>query len=279
MSPQLDLARYLLIPGRDLLVIVGKANIRSDSVARIFSILESQKIKILRIYASASDEEGFADLVVFMDVTDATIPSESVGRVSESLGLIKVEKVVMSPIKGFIADTASYPVVADSFRAVIFRKPGYRELLEGIREYFGKSGDSFLYHIGYRTGLAYGKNHRKFAESLKIQDPALIYKDISSTLFQWAGFGRMNVQELDQERGTIIVYDSFECELGKGRSIPYSQFVRGLLAGVLSELFGKGFNVMEEACIAKGDPSCKFVVKAMPRRSRPNLNYQKYTNA
>lgn len=38
-----------------------------------------------------------------------------------------------------------------------------------------------------------------------------------------------------------------------------------MIAGVLSELFGRAYNVVEEACIAKGDPVCRFRVKAMPQ--------------
>jgi len=60
------------------------------------------------------------------------------------------------------------------------------------------------------------------------------------------------------------VHNSFECELGKYRSIPYSRFVRGIIAGTLSELFGRSFNVVEEECIAKGDRLCKFMVRSLP---------------
>ncbi|MCX8182794.1 MAG: hypothetical protein N3D12_06745, partial [Candidatus Methanomethyliaceae archaeon] len=72
------------------------------------------------------------------------------------------------------------------------------------------------------------------------------------------GFGRMDILEFEHDRAVIQVYDSFECELGKGRVVPYSHLVRGIIAGTLSEIFEKGFTVVEEACIAKGDPSCKF---------------------
>ena len=61
------------------------------------------------------------------------------------------------------------------------------------------------------------------------------------------------------------MHDSFECELGKGRVIPYSQFIRGIIASTLSELFGRTYNVIEDSCIAKGDPVCRFVPKAIQK--------------
>ncbi|MEM4217644.1 MAG: V4R domain-containing protein, partial [Candidatus Methanomethylicaceae archaeon] len=65
--------------------------------------------------------------------------------------------------------------------------------------------------------------------------------------------------------GVIVVKDSFECELGKNSATVYSQFVRGIIAGVLAELFGYGFNVVEEECIARGDRVCRFRVRALPK--------------
>ncbi|MGC8936636.1 MAG: V4R domain-containing protein [Candidatus Methanomethylicaceae archaeon] len=73
----------------------------------------------------------------------------------------------------------------------------------------------------------------------------------------------MQINELTQEHGEIIIHDSFECELGKHRAIPYSQFIRGIIAGILAELFGKRFNVVEEECIAKHDPACRLSIKPL----------------
>jgi predicted hydrocarbon binding protein len=95
-------------------------------------------------------------------------------------------------------------------------------------------------------------------------------------MFQWAGFGKMHVKSLSQDHGEIEVQDSFECELGRGRVTAYSQFVRGIIAGILAELFGKGFNIVEEGCIAKGDPVCRFVVKTMPLLAERSFASQKH---
>ncbi|MEM3882432.1 MAG: V4R domain-containing protein [Candidatus Methanomethyliaceae archaeon] len=127
------------------------------------------------------------------------------------------------------------------------------------------TSNSFLYHVGFKTGTGFGRLHMETAEKVGLKDPVQIYRNISAAMFQWAGFGVMEVEELTADGGVIMVKDSFECELGKNSATVYSQFVRGMIAGILSELFGYGFNVAEEECIAKGDQVCRFRVRALPK--------------
>ncbi|MEM3389439.1 MAG: 4-vinyl reductase [Candidatus Bathyarchaeia archaeon] len=263
MSKPLDLGRFHILPGRRLVFIVGEVDTRSGSVARLLSLLEKERIRVCSACVHIDGER--ARLLAFLDVTDSVIPVEEIGRAPEAFGLMKVEAVVKSPAEGFAADAVSSPLTAGSERAVIFRETGYRELLAGIREYYGASGENFLYHIGFRAGMGFGRLHREAAEKLGIRDPELIYKTISTSMFQWAGFGRMQVVEFKQDHGELMVYDSFECKLGKRRSVTYSHFVRGIIAGVLAELFGRAYNVVEEECIAMGAPACRFKVRALPK--------------
>ncbi|MEM4233691.1 MAG: V4R domain-containing protein [Candidatus Methanomethylicaceae archaeon] len=263
MVYQLDLSRFLVLPGRRLMAIIGKVNMKSDAVARLFSLMEREQIKICKAFASLDGE--CARILAFLDVTDSTVPVDDIGKASEALGLIKIEMIIKSPVDGFIIDRASHPLVAGQYRTILLRSPGYEEFLLGIREWFGRSGEDFLYHIGYRVGMGHVSFHKELAEKIGIKDPVQTYKNISAAMFQWAGYGVLEVEELTADGGVIVVRDSFECELGKNSATVYSQFVRGIIAGILAELFGYGFNVVEEECIAKGDQVCRFKLKAMPQ--------------
>ncbi|MEM3390412.1 MAG: 4-vinyl reductase [Thermoproteota archaeon] len=213
----------------------------------------------------SSWEAQHSKVLLILDVTDSALSAEEMISELERLELMKVEKVIKPPVEGFVADTASHPLVAGPSRAIILRETGYRELLVGIRECFGASGENFLYHIGFRAGMGFGSLHRETAEKIGLKDPVQIYRNISAAMFQWAGFGILEVEELTADGGVIVVKDSFECSLGKRRSANYSQFVRGIIAGVLSELFGRAYNVAEEECIAMGAPACRFRVRAFPK--------------
>ncbi|MBC7113535.1 MAG: hypothetical protein H5T34_05935 [Candidatus Methanomethyliales bacterium] len=263
MPHTLDLARYIVCPGRRLVGVLAKVKTSSKMIAGLFN--EAAKSNILVQHVSLTPLEGTeaATALIFLDMTDSKIdPEEFFGELQRA-GLIDVLEVIRSPVNGLIIDTATDLLIARPTRAVILRETGYRELLAGMREYYGQSGEAFLYHIGFRFGMGLARFHKEIAEKVALKNPVQIYENISTALFQWAGFGRIEIQDLTQDRGTILVYNSFECELGKYRAIPYSQFIRGIIAGTLSELFGRRFNVVEEECIAKGDQLCKFKVKSL----------------
>ena len=265
MNVPLDLGRLLVCPGRRLMGVVGKVITRSDVIARMLTDLESYSIKLRQIYMSSIDNTVQSRALIFLDTTESKTSLVELFRQYERHELIEVEAVLTSPIDGFLSDTISHPPTVIGGRSVIMRDEIYRGLLVGLREWFGAGGENFLYHIGYRTGLAFGELHRETAVRLGITDPIQIYENISRVMFQWAGFGILDVKNLTPDGGEILVHDSFECELGKGRVIPYSHFVRGIIAGTLSELFGRTYNVIEASCIAKGDPVCRFVAKAIQK--------------
>jgi len=266
MDRPLELKRFLVCPGKRLVGVVMKVKIKSDVIAWLLSDLESRGIKVRQVCMSSLEDAQYARLFVFLDTTGSATPVDEVLRQYEREGLIEIEKMITSPIEGFMSDTFHFPLTAAGVRSIIIRQPGYREMMVGLREWFGAGGEAFLYHVGFRTGLAFVGLHREAAGKLGIADPIQIYKYISAPMFQWAGFGIPEVKDFDSDGGEILVYDSFECELGKGRVIPYSQFVRGIIAGVLSELFGRAYNVTEESCIAKGDPVCRFIAKVIQKK-------------
>ncbi|MEM3433836.1 MAG: V4R domain-containing protein [Candidatus Methanomethyliaceae archaeon] len=207
-----------------------------------------------------------AHIFLVLHITDCSVPLEEVVEELERSGTMYSVRAYLSPVEGFIADVASHPLLAGNNRVVILRDSGYRELLAGLREWFGTNGTSFLYHVGFRAGSGFGRLHMETAEKVGLKDPVQIYRNISAAMFQWAGFGVMEVEELTADGGVIVVRDSFECELGKNSATVYSQFVRGMIAGVLAELFGYGFNVVEEECIARGAPTCRFRVRALHKK-------------
>jgi predicted hydrocarbon binding protein len=264
LSAPMDLGRFLFLPRRRLVGVALKLTLKPEVLARLFSDHERYNIKIKHLFISSLDTSRLS-VIVFLDVTDSKIQIEDLLDQHEKLGLIEVQKVIKSPVEGFVADTFSLPLTAFGPRAVIFRECLYKELFLGLRRWFSRGSETFLYEVGCAAGLSFGKTHKEQAKGVGLEDPVQIYTHISTAIFQWAGFGRIEVRELTPEGGNILVYDSFECELGKGSVMPYSQFVRGIIAGTLSELFGRTYNVTEESCIAKGDPVCRFVAKAIQK--------------
>lgn len=255
--PDFDIGRVLVLPGRRIGGLVLRINSKSDVIVKAVTTAQRQNVVIRYMSLSPiSPEEN--RMILFLDLTESRVKIEDVAAELEAIASLKVEGIIRPTVEGFISDTFSDRLVSSGTRIIILRELGYMELLRGIRQSFGAGGEAFLYHIGFMSGVGFAKIHKRFAEAIGIKEPAEIYQKISKTMFQWAGFGRVEVKFLGPEHIEVFVYNSFECELGRGRAIPYSHFVRGIIGGTLGELFERPFTVTEIRCIAKGDPYCQF---------------------
>ena len=282
MYNSLDLRRFLVYPRRQLMGVRGVVRNGFGIISELTTIMSKHKIilrqALVSCYGDGCENEKYKSkingsitesqetlILAFLDITEADVsPEEIIAELKSTNTFVELE-VIMPLVDGMIADTLSHPLKAGSDRIIILSEHCYRGLLTEIRKLFGTGGDVLLYHTGFTTGVEFAKLHREIAELVNLKEPEEIFKKVSATMFQWAGFGKMHVKSLSQDHGEIEVQDSFECELGRGRVTAYSQFVRGIIAGILAELFGKRFNIVEEGCIAKGDPVCRFVAKAIQK--------------
>ncbi|MGC8936868.1 MAG: V4R domain-containing protein [Candidatus Methanomethylicaceae archaeon] len=233
--------------------------IGASSFVQLTSILKDHNIIIRQLLSSTL--EGHDDeimVLLFLDISSANLDTNKLLEELNNTESLKVLEVIKPTVEGFIVDTVSSPIVAGKSRVIILRDLGYCGLLTEIRRLFGTGGEALLYHVGFNMGLGFAKLHKDLAYKIGIKDPSKIYQQISCRLFQWAGFGRKEAVEISPNHATINVYNSFECESCRDSVRPYSQLVRGIIAGTLAELFNKGFNVVEDMCVAKGDPYCRF---------------------
>lgn len=258
MPHPLDLSRCARLPNRELAEVLIKLKNESSDVPKTYEVFRNCNAKPIFYIVYHLNEMPHA--LVFLDLTDANVAIDDVVQEMKRKE-IEVLEFSKPKIKGVIIDDISFPLMAGRSRIVIFRDLAYSSMMQGIRERFGSGGEALLYHIGFESGKGFGRLHREFAKSIGIEDPFEIFNKISSSFFQWAGFGIMKVVELKEEGGILVVHDNFECEIMKNRSKkPYSQFIRGVITGVLNELFNKEVSVVEDTCLAKGDDICRFKV-------------------
>jgi len=97
---------------------------------------------------------------------------------------------------------------------------------------------------------------RKITIGIKDKGNVLAYLSYMKESMNW---GKMSFQDVDLENGTgkIRVSNSFESLVGKYTQ-PSCHFLRGFLAGFLSELFDRDISVAEVKCAGKGDVQCEF---------------------
>ncbi len=257
-----DIGRFLVRPGRKLYGFLVKSRVKPGVLSKLSAIPAEHNVVILYLVYSPDQSGETVTALAFLDFTNANISPEELARKAKQYDFVEEVIVIKPKVKGFIADTASNPLTIGGDRAIIFRKPGYKGLLADIRK-FGPGIEAFLYYLGVEAGLELGKKHKETAKKLGIVNPEEIFRVISESMFNCVGFGLMETVEIRARPPYAIVrvHNCFECELGIGTGKPFSHLVRGMIAGVLTELLGVKMTATETKCIAEGDPYCEFEVK------------------
>ncbi|MEM3881054.1 MAG: V4R domain-containing protein [Candidatus Bathyarchaeia archaeon] len=256
-----EVGRFLLLPGRKLCGFLIQTREERGSFKRVLNIAAKYNaiLKIAHFYVA----EGTKVIKVFFDLTDCTISPEKlqneIGNVESVLAVTKIS----SKIEGFIADTLSNPLLISGARTILLRTPGYEGLIKRVRERFGSAADAFLYYQGIEVGMEYAKNHREIANKLGVTDPQIIFEDISLSMLECMGMGKTEIvgHKANPTHIQIRIYNSFECEAARQAKQPYSQLLRGVIAGMITELYKTKVTAKELKCIAKGDKYCEFEVK------------------
>jgi len=257
----LDLGRIVFLEGdKKMYGIALETDYGESVVRRLGEIAESKGVVTRFIQVSmAEPSENLAKTIVFLDFSNASITPDEALRLVRKQPFVKNAYLITPNPEGILYDNHFFPLVVGERRAVIFRRRVYESLFKGIREKFGTAGEAMLYYQGFTIGQrmcqAYGEDHglkdpRELTELLMIDAKTL-------------GWGILEFAEINPEAGEarIRVYQGFECEIGKGSEAPYGHFVRGILAGFFTQIFGEEAKAVETKCIATGDPYCEYTIK------------------
>lgn len=262
MSLALEIARLLLLPGRKICGLMYEMEVDPTICEEIAGTLTKHGVVPILCQRCPSLDKRSLVTLTFVDLTEADVPLEDLAQELNRIRGVKSVKVIHPMVEGLITDTASKRLLVMGDRALIFRKPLYEGFAVGIRRQFGSAGEAFLYYTGYESGIKLGESYRRIAESLGVEDPIEIAQKIAAPVAMSMGFGRAELVEasLRPPQATIRMYENPECELGLYSKKPYSHFIRGIVAGILTQLFGVEMMAEETQCIAKGDPYCEFKV-------------------
>lgn len=238
--------------------VVLETEVGKDVVRRLGELAE-EGILIRFIQVSmVDDQEPFSRAVAFLDFSNTNVTPEEALKTVRKQEFVKRARIIYPSPEGILYDDYFFPLIVGGQRALIFRRNVYEALLKGIREKLGTAGEVTLYYQGLSIGC---QIYYSYVQVAGTGDQVLIglLKAYAKTL----GWGEIEVVKTDLKtcEAQLHVYESCECEIGKGSEQPYSQLVRGILAGFFSLLFGKEAKATETRCIAKGDPYCEFTVK------------------
>jgi len=259
-----DVGRYVYMPGRYVVCfhvyLSPEAIYSPDTLASILNVFAEENIPVVHLVVSRPEQGRPGEAAFFTDLTDS-LSDEAVAERLRGMGFVKDVKVIKPLFDGFTMDTLFYPLTIREERAVVFRKTMYEAFLRRLRERLGTSQMAVLYHIGLEVGYAiYGELSRMTGGEL---DRIVM---LGREYFKHSGLGVLEPElNLARRRAIVRIYGCFECELFKGLDRPASQFVRGMVSGFMSGVFGEKMFAEEIRCIAKGDEYCEFHVKQSKR--------------
>ncbi|MBO3832474.1 MAG: hypothetical protein FGF51_03700 [Candidatus Brockarchaeota archaeon] len=257
----LNLGRIVVLDaGQRWYGIVLETIIEKGVVRRLAEIAEQAGIVIRFIqFSNVEPHDSLAKAIVFLDFSNTSVTPEEALRLVRKQPFVRSAHLIVPSYEGLLFDNYFFPLVVGKRRAVIFRRRVYESLFKGVREKFGTAGEAMLYYQGFAVGH---RTCQAYREETGIEDPEALV-GLGKAYFRTSGWGIIDVARISVEKGEaqVRVYESFECETGKGSETPYGHFLRGILAGFFTNIFQKEAKAVETKCVAKGDPYCEYMIK------------------
>ena len=147
----------------------------------------------------------------------------------------------------------------DGIRIFAVGSPGWATLEQELASTFISGASVILQRMGYSYGRYLGRTARSEQKTAEQTLESLqgFAKD--------AGLGELVLVGGDLSRGQarLVLRDCIFCLHIKEASEPVCYMLAGLIGGVTDEMIGFNHRVLEEKCIAKGDPHCEIAVERM----------------
>jgi predicted hydrocarbon binding protein len=245
-----------LLPGRQLAEFAVTLANAPGALESVATVLRKHHINVLSGFHTTERWSFFAD------VTDSDVPPISLVDEVKALGI--VSSVRSSDVsRGFMVDLLHFPLSWEETPLVLMTGQVLGAIFGRVREIFGVEG-AIGKVLVYEMGKAAGHSMFKIIkETLGDSEIDVALSDLVN-LYSAIGWGVYKLTQVDPAAATatLQVADNFECAFhsGEGRS-PYSEFIRGHLAALFSDLFGRDVSAVETECVTHGDPYCAFKLK------------------
>lgn len=246
---------YFYRPGHQLFHASMSLADEPGALARVLNALPRPAINLLH---SSSDggHDGRAVVHLYAEVNGGS-SLEDVGTLLRRVPGV-TDAHVEGGTDGFLIDT-SYPLrIAGGPKAMVLARQLVTHMVDQVREQLGSGGAVFLYNEGVSLGRASGQALKKVVgPNFTPTHPGQLGPWLSAR-----GMGQIEVAELEAGRGVAVlrVTDSFECAEHTAPA-PYSDFLRGLIAGFVSALWDAPVSCREVHCVALGGPFCEFRIE------------------
>ncbi|MHC1629169.1 MAG: V4R domain-containing protein [Candidatus Nezhaarchaeales archaeon] len=172
--------------------------------------------------------------------------------------------------RGWAIDSFFFPLVIGDARILCIIEPYMLRAFMSLKNMLGTAVDAFIYHMGYQ----YGKHIASSVKSLFGVSEKTLSEEVISIIIDFftcsarvMGWALIETEKLDirSVKVTFKVYDSWESwtyfKLYGKSKVPICYLTKGVMAGMVSEIFGIEVTADEEMCQARGDPYCLLKIE------------------
>lgn len=238
------------------------------------SVMQTGPVLIGGTLQSLQSDEATCALLV--DLTETDVTASQLASRLESLPKVRSVEFQESS-SGLVSDRFHFPLTWDGQRAIVLLSDVMGSIIARIHAIFGSgpTAEVLLYQLGEAAGSAEIARLRTImGQGTILAELPQLFDNLSAS--GWGVF-RIRLVDFDKKAAILRVFENFECMYYAGKSLKMrGHFVRGLLAGRFTEVFGRKVEATETACIAQGRGDfCEFqikpTVKENLRRVQDNL--------
>jgi len=256
-----DLSILYYLPGRRLANLGVVLTDSTRGISALCQIMEGVGVEVIAADMCRNIEnfdEAFLSLI--LDITKISDEQlEDLARRVRQSGHVKELTINQSQIPGLISDMYFDYRGTLGRRALIISFPALTGFFQGLYDVLGDSAGAFLYHAGKLAGIEGAESHRKVLDITDID----LWLRIAGLFLRSLGYAReVNLRRIEGGVEATLT-DSLECQIqGNLRRFPSSNWTRGLIAGIATNMMGRDCSAEEVECINLGHPHCRIIAKA-----------------
>jgi len=253
-EPATGLSGIVVYPGRDVRLVLLLADKGADLPLLLSGIARcaGRDVELLNVWTTRGE---------LVDVILLSASCRSEGCLEPFLaclgGLEGVKAVDSAPglAKGLAVESWGFPVLQGARRVLVLDSELFGSML---RESWRLLGRSLLLPL-YNASFAYGRELARGLRDLGLEGRSLLVA--ASEVLRHMGLGKVFWESVADSHATVTVHGSAECSAMRGVAGFESSILKGLVAGIVGELWGvdrTSIEARETSCIARGDSVCRI---------------------
>lgn len=226
--------------GNRKLTFVGlKIKYNAETLFNVANELRKRNISILTGIHSVEVGENIGSWVFVIDYTRTKYSEYDIEKILRKIKGVVDVVIGHRRIGNVISPKFNYKIEVQFEPIIIFTKPTWDLILEGLGERFGKTRDVFLYFMGFEYGRRFTKEWKSMLKLLGNSKAFMKFALESLRAFNWIESYEIEMLDVDLNKVRIHL-----------RNVSINSYlIKGFVEGVIYVTDGKRVTLSEAMCI------------------------------